>query len=399
MTGPLSGRVIVLGVSGGIAAYKACTVVSRLAGLGADVRVVMTENAAKFVSPLTFQTLSGNAVASDMFEKPQRHEITHISWAKAADLFVIAPATANVLAKYAAGIADDLLTTTLLATQARVLAAPAMNAGMWNHPATKQNMATLKARGLQTIGPGFGALACGDIAEGRMAEPEEIVETALSLLCPRRDLDGKRVLVTAGPTREAIDPVRYLSNRSSGKMGYAIAEAARARGAEVTLVTGPVSVAPPAGVTVVPVVSTQDLYRAVTDLCDSHDVIVQAAAPADYTVDAAPNKLKKSGGPPALTLRETPDAAAAVGRRRRPGQFIVAFAAETENIVENARAKLIGKNADLIVANDVTREGAGFSADTNIVTLVTRDAQLPLPLMEKRRVADEILDRCAAGLG
>lgn len=397
MSAPLSGRTIVLGVTGGIAVYKACDLTSRLKKQGADVRVILTEHAAQFVPSLTFQSLSGHPVADSMFKEPVQWDIKHISWAKAADLFIVAPATANLLAKHANGIADDMLTSTLLATRAPILMAPAMNANMWRHPATQQNLQTLKDRGVHTVGPGYGYLACGDIDEGRMAEPAEIVEAVLALLCPTQDLLGKRVLVTAGPTREAIDPVRYLTNHSSGKMGYAIAEAAKARGAEVTLVTGPVSLAAPTGMTVVPVESTQDLFDTVTSLTHAQDAIIQAAAPADYRAQAAPHKLKKDGDAPLqLTLEQTPDVAMAVGQAKKPGQFIVAFAAETENLLENAMRKLRRKNADLIVANDVSQEGAGFGVDTNIASLVTDQGVEALPQMTKRELADRILDAIVA---
>ncbi len=392
----LAGKTVVLGVTGGIAAYKACEVVSRLKKLGAAVRVILTAHAAKFVPPLTFETLAGGPVSVDMFESPSQWEIEHISWAKAADIVIVAPATANLLAKYANGIADDMLTTTLLATRAQVLLAPAMNVAMWQHEATRQNMAALVSRGVHTVGPGKGYLACGDVDEGRMAEPEEIVEAALALLFARRDLTGKKVLVTAGPTREAIDPVRYISNHSSGKMGYAIAEAALRRGAGVTLVTGPVALTPPQGAEVVRVTSTQDLFGAVTSRAGEMDIIIQAAAPADFTpAMIAPQKIKKQqDGPTALqlTLTETPDIAKAVGKAKRPGQKTVIFAAETENLLPNARRKLQSKRADLVVANDVSQEGAGFNVDTNIATLITESAERQLPMMSKRALADEILN-------
>lgn len=399
MSAPLSGRVVVVGVTGGIAAYKSCELVRRLKKQGADVRVILTEHAAKFVPPLTFQTLSGNPVADGMFDQPQAWEMKHISWSKAAHLFIVAPATANLLGKYACGIADDMLTSTLLATPAPVLLAPAMNVDMWQHPATQQNLQTLLSRGVHTVGPETGMLANGHVAIGRMAEPEDIEKAALALLCAQKDLDGKRVLVTAGPTREALDPVRYLTNHSSGKMGYAIAEAARLRGAQVVLVTGPVSLPPPAGVTVARVTSTQDLYNAVLSHAPHCDIIIQAAAPCDFTMAAAPEKIKKQPDDQDLVLRltATPDVAAAVGAMRKPGQFIVAFAAETENLIENAQRKLARKNADLIVANDVSREGAGFSVDTNIASFITKDGVTDLPLMTKRALADQILNAALTG--
>lgn len=394
---PLSNRVIVLGVTGGIAAYKSCELVSRLKKQGADVRVILTRHAAKFVPPLTFQTLSKNPVADSMFETPQAWDMKHISWAQAAHLFVVAPATANLIAKYANGIADDMLTSTLLATTAPVLLAPAMNANMWLHPATQQNIKTLLSRGVHTVGPEEGLLACEQVAIGRMAEPSEIERVILSLLAVKQDLLGKRVLITAGPTREALDPVRYITNHSSGKMGYAIAEAAKTRGADVTLITGPVSLTPPFGVSVVPVISTQDLYEAVMSRAASFDMIIQAAAPCDFTMKAAAQKIKKQGDSLSLQLWETPDVAAALGAIRKPEQFIIAFAAETENTIENARQKLIKKNVDLIVANNISDEGAGFSVDTNIASFVTSDEVVSLPIMRKRDLADRILDAALTG--
>ena len=400
MSLPLQGRTVVLGVTGGIAVYKACEVTSRLRKLGADVRVILTRNAARFVPPLTFQVLSGSPVSADMFEEPAQWEIKHISWAKAADLLLVAPATANLLAKLAGGIADDMLSTTLLATRAPVLLAPAMNANMWRHPATQKNLESLLSRGVATVGPGKGFLACGDVDEGRMAEPQEIVDAALALLAKTQDFAGRRVLVTAGPTREPIDPVRYISNHSSGKMGYAIAEAARARGAAVTLVTGPVRLAPPAGVEVAHVITTRDLYDAVIARAADQDAIIQAAAPCDFGPDTpASQKLKKQDGDTGLTLSlsQTPDVAKAVGERKQPGQFLVVFAAETENLLENARRKLASKRADLVVANDVSREGAGFDVDTNIASLVTEKGVTDLPRMTKRQLADAILDVVRSG--
>lgn len=395
----LSGKTIVLGVTGGIAAYKACEIVRQLKKLGADVRVILTENAARFVPPLTFQTLSGNPVASGMFDQPAQWEIKHISWAKSADLFLVAPATANLLGKYATGIADDMLTSTLLATGAPVLLAPAMNVNMWHHPATQANLNTLLSRGVHTVGPDAGLLACGDVAQGRMAEPDSIVEAALALLCPVHDLGDMRVLVTAGPTREAIDPVRYLSNHSSGKMGYAVAEAASRRGAAVTLVTGPVSLVPPAGVEVVRITTAKELYDAVISRAATQDIIIQAAAPADFYTEEAKEKIKKTESESImLTLYKTPDTAAAVGRAKKPGQFIVAFAAETDNLKQNAALKLQTKHADLIVANDITIDGAGFGGDTNIVSFITNNGVRDIPKMTKRELADEILDVALLGV-
>ncbi len=394
----LAGKNVVLGVTGGIAAYKAVEVVSRLKKLGANVDVVMTKNATEFVAPLTFETLSGRPVVTDTFQRPERWEVEHVALAKKADLMLVAPATANLMAKLAAGIADDMLTTTLLATRAPILLAPAMNTGMWEASATQQNLQTLLARGVHTVGPESGLLACGDTGDGRMSEPEAIVEAAKSLLLAKRDMEGLRVLVTAGPTVERLDPVRYLSNDSSGKMGYALAEAALARGAKVTLVTGPVHIAPPQGAETVPVASTGDLYEAMLLRCQDQDIIVQAAAPADYRF-AAPSarKMKKQNGQPlTLELLENPDVARAVGERKRPGQVLVGFAAETGDPLENARGKLKSKHLDMIVANDVTLPGAGFGTDTNIVTVITPKGETSYPQMSKRALADRLLDEALA---
>ena len=391
----LKGKHVVLGVTGGIAAYKACEVVSRLRKLNAEVDVIMTENATKLVQPLTFETLSCRPVCIDTFSRTESWDVKHISLAQKADIMVVAPATANIMAKLAHGIADDMLSTTLLATKAPILLAPAMNTGMWTAPATQENLQTLLNRGVKTVGPGSGFLACGDTGSGRMSEPVEIVEAIKAVLCPKRDLEGLKVLVTAGPTVERIDPVRYLTNDSSGKMGYAIAEAAYQRGAEVTLVSGPVHIPAPAGVNVVPVTSTVSLYDCMMERCEQQDIIIQAAAPADYRVEhVADQKIKKQSGEPfVLTLVENPDIARAVGQCKKDGQILVGFAAETQNVMENAQSKLAKKNLDLIVANDVTAEGAGFGIDTNIVTLITRDNTLALPKMSKRDVADQILDQ------
>ena len=391
----LKDRHIVLGVTGGIAAYKACDLVSRLKKQGAQVRVVLTEHAARFVPPLTFETLSGNPAYVDTFAP--RAEMEHIALSKWAELFLIAPATANIIAKLACGIADDLLTTTALAATAPLLIAPAMNNNMWRHPATQANLQTLLSRGAKTVGPGVGRLACGDDDVGRMAEPEEIVCALEALLSPKRDFESVRVMVTAGPTVERIDPVRYITNRSTGKMGYAIAEAARDRGAQVTLVSGPVNLAAPAGVERVSIESSADLCQAVLERGEQADVVIQAAAPADFTPEAVSGgKIKKTGEGMTLRLVNTTDIAAELGRRKRPGQVLVAFAAETDDVLENARAKLARKNADMVVANDVTRVDAGFGADTNAVTLITAAGETALPLMRKRDVADGILDAVAA---
>ena len=390
----LRGKTVLLGVTGGIAAYKAVEVVSRLRKLGAQVRVVMTKNATEFVTPLTFETLANHPVVTDTFARPETWDVAHISLAKEADLCVVAPATANILAKLAVGLADDMLSTTLLAAKAPLLLAPAMNTGMWTAEATRRNVETLRARGAHFVGPEGGFLACGDTGAGRMSEPAAIVEAIEALLARRESLSGVKVLVTAGATREHLDPVRFLTNESSGKMGFAIAEAARDRGAEVTLVKGSTTAPVPEGVKVVQVVSTQELYDAVTSLAPEADAVIQAAAPADYRFrDVSDQKIKKKdGGALTFTLEETPDIAAAVGRMKRPGQVLVGFAAETENLLAHAEKKLASKNLDFIVANDVTQPGAGFNVDTNIATFLSAEGANPRPLQTKRQLAEDILD-------
>lgn len=391
----LAGKKIVLGVTGGIAAYKSAEIVSRLRHLGAEVHVIMTENAAKFVAPLTFQTLSANPVVTDTFATPETWNVEHVALAKLADIFVIAPATANILAKMACGIADDMLSTTVLATKAPVLAAPAMNTGMWTAPATAQNVETLRNRGVHIIGPGSGMLACGDEGAGRMSEPEEIVAEIERILAAKADLQGLKVLVTAGATRERLDPVRFLTNDSSGKMGFALAEAARDRGAEVTLVKGSTTAKVPSGVRIVEAESAADLLRAMKKEAGRQDIVIQAAAVADYRpATFSKTKIKKKAGEAlTVTLEENPDIAKAVGTMKKKGQILAGFAAETDHVVKHAKEKLAAKNLDLIVANDVTRPGAGFNTDTNIVTLITADRTEDLPIMTKRAAAEIILDR------
>lgn len=389
----LTGKCVVVGVTGGIAAYKACEVVSRLKKLNADVRVIMTRNATEFVQPLTFQSLSHNPVSVDTFANIQTWEIEHIALAQRADLFIIAPATANIIGKLACGIADDMLSTTVMATRAPVLIAPAMNTAMLENPATQQNLRTLESRGMRMIAPGVGMLACGTSGAGRMSEPEQIVAAAVEALRPREDLAGLEVVVTAGPTAEPLDPVRFITNRSSGKMGYALAAAARARGADVTLISGPTALDAPAGVNVVRIRTTQELYDAVMAHAGA-DVVIQAAAPADYRArEVSPTKIKRTGETLMVELVPNPDIAAALGERKRAGQTLVGFAAETNDVVANAQGKLRRKSLDLIVANDVTRVGAGFDVDTNIITLIDAVSTRELPLMTKREAADRILDR------
>ena len=391
----LAGKCVMLGVTGGIAAYKACELTSRLRKAGAQVYVIMTKNACQFVAPLTFETLSNHPVATDTFARPETWEVEHVALAKRADVFVIAPATANILAKMACGLADDMLSTTVLATRAPVLVAPAMNTGMWDNPATQENVERLQQRGVHFIGPEGGFLACGDTGAGRMSEPKDIFDAIEKLLAMQQDLAGLSVLVTAGPTQERLDPVRFITNRSSGKMGYAIAAAAAARGASVTLVTGPTSLPIPQGVNAVRILSTQELYDQMLALCPQMDVVIQAAAPADFTPETvADQKIKKQGNEPlVIRLTQTPDVAAAVGKTKKEGQTLVGFAAETNDVLQNAQKKLAKKNLDLIVANDVTAPGAGFDVDTNIVTFVTQDGLEKLPKMKKAEVADALLDR------
>ena len=391
----LTGKHIVLGVTGGIAAYKSAEIVSRLRRNGADVHVIMTENATRFVAPLTFQTLSANPVVTDTFAAPEYWNVEHVALAQLADVFVIAPATANIMAKMANGIADDMLSTTVLATKAPILLAPAMNTGMWTAAATQDNAETLKGRGVRMIGPGSGRLACGDEGAGRMSEPEEIVRAIAEIAGRREDLAGLKVLITAGATRERLDPVRFLSNDSSGKMGFALAAAARDRGAEVTAVYGSVSVPVPEGIRTVKIESALELYDAMMTEAPAHDVIIQAAAVADYRpAEKHERKIKREkAGELTLTLTENPDIAKAVGEIRKPGQTLVGFAAETDHVTENAGVKLARKHLDMIVANDVTKEGAGFNTDTNIAVLITAEGTTEYPKMSKRELADRILDR------
>ena len=398
MSSEMKKPCVVLGVTGGIAVYKACELLRLLQKRGIDVFVVMTQNACRFVAPLTFETLSGHPVAVDTFDRPQTWEVEHIALAKRADLFLIAPATANIIGKMACGIADDMLSTTVMATRAPVLVAPAMNTGMWESAAVQQNVKTLQARGVQFVMPASGHLACGDSGAGKLEDVEIIAERAREMLFAKRDMEGLHVMVTAGPSREALDPVRYISNRSSGKMGYAIAQAAQKRGAEVTLLSGPVALAAPQGVKLVSFTTTQELLDKASELAAAQDVLIQAAAPADYRAkEIAPQKIKKQGGEPmTFTLVENPDVAATLGRAKKAGQVFVGFAAENNDVLAHAQDKLVRKNLDMIVANDVTRPGAGFDVDTNIVTLITKEGQEALPMMSKAEVADRILDHVLA---
>lgn len=390
----MNGKNVVLGITGGIAAYRAAQIAREMTKRGAHVYCILTRNATNFITQQTMETLTGNPAVVDMFARPDKWEVEHIALAKRADVFLVAPASANFIGKVASGVADDMLTTTVMATRAPLLIAPAMNSNMYENPVTQRNMQTLKTLlHAQFIEPKVGLLACNDVGKGHIADDEAILEAVERALTPG-DLTGKKVLVTAGPTREALDPVRFLTNRSSGRMGYALAEAAARRGAEVTLVSGPVALECPTGVRREFVESTQDLYCAMERLCREQDVIIQAAAPADYRpAHIAGQKIKKADGEAMeLKLVENPDVAAMVGSKKRPGQVLVAFAAETQNLSENAAQKLDKKNVDFIVGNDVTRPGAGFDVDTNIITIFDRSGATELPMMKKTEVADKILD-------
>ncbi len=389
----LQGKTIVLGVSGGIAVYKAVELLRLLTKAGADVHVIMTNNAQEFVTPLTFQTLSGNRVNTELFNLYQEQEIGHISLADRADLFVLAPATANLIGKIAHGLADDLLTTTVMATKAPVLIVPAMNTNMYENPIYQRNEKYLAEHGYHILDPADGALACGWNGKGKLPAPESIFSTVDALLTPK-DLYGCRVLVTAGPTREEIDPVRYLSNYSSGKMGFAVAEVAQKRGAEVVLIAGPTSLNVPAGVRFVPVTSAAQMGTAVLEYYADMDVVIKAAAVADYRLTArAEQKLKKTADQMTLELEKNPDILAELGEDKEK-QILVGFAAETENLLAHAAAKLRKKNLDLIVANDITHEGGGFDVDTNIVRFLHPDGRVEkLEKMSKHQVAEQLLNR------
>jgi len=392
---------VTVGVSGGIAAYKAAELVRELQRRAIDVHVVMTESASRFVQPLTFSALTGHKVITSLWddssaESASGSSIEHIDAAQSTDALVVAPATANILARFAHGIGDDFLTTLYLATTAPVLVAPAMNVNMWNHPATQANLDLLRLRGVRIVEPGIGDLACGMVGAGRMAEPLAIAEQVLAVLNRRHDLTGQIVLVTAGGTREALDPVRFIGNRSSGKMGYALAEAAQNRGAKVVLISGPSSLRPPAHCELVRVTSAEEMKRAVLDRMPEASIVIKAAAVADYRPAQVSGQKLKRTGPLTLELEPTEDILAEVVRRRRPGQLLIGFAAETENQLDNARAKLERKGADAIVLNDVSGERTGIDADLNAATFLTPTTAIELPEMTKRNLADRILDEILA---
>lgn len=390
----LKGKTVVLGVTGGIAAYKIASLASMLVKQHADVQVIMTENATNFITPTTFETLTGNKCLVDTFDRNFQFQVEHVALAKRADIFMIAPATANVIAKVAHGLADDMLTTTFLACKKPKYIVPAMNTQMYENPITQDNLDICRRYGMHVVEPASGYLACGDTGAGKMPEPELLMEYIMQELAFEKDMAGKKVLVTAGPTREAIDPVRYITNHSTGKMGYAIAQAAARRGAEVTLVSGPVNLKAPLGVNLVPVTSAGEMFRAVTEASSSQDVIIKAAAVADYRPKyVGTEKTKKKDGDMNLEMERTDDILAWLGNHRQTGQVLCGFSMETENMLENSQAKLEKKHVDMIVANNLKTAGAGFGTDTNVVTIITKEGAEELAMMTKEQVAHQLLNR------
>lgn len=389
----LTGKTIVLGVTGSIAAYKIANLASMLVKLNADVHVIMTQNATHFITPMTFETLTNNKCIVDTFDRNFNFDVKHVSLAKRGDLFLVAPCTANVIGKVAGGICDDMLTTTIMATKAPVLFSPAMNTGMWENPILQDNIQKLKHYGYHIIEPVEGRLACGDIGSGKMPSEEVLLEHILLHLAKDKDLKGRKILVTAGPTQEAIDPVRFITNHSSGKMGYAIAKMAMLRGAEVTLVSGPVSLQPFAGIEVVTVVSAADMFEAVTSRSAKYDMIIMCSAVADYTpANYSNQKVKKQDGDLSIALTRTNDILAWLGEHKKKGQILVGFSMETEHLIENSREKLAKKQVNLICANSISGNQTGFAVDTNQVTLITQAGVVELPLCSKEETANLILD-------
>ena len=389
----LKGKTVILGVTGSIAAYKAANLASMLKKQHADVQVIMTQNATQFMNPITFESLTGNKCLVDTFDRNFQFQVEHVALAKRADLAIIAPATANIMAKLAHGLADDMLTTTLLACRCPKLIAPAMNTRMYENPVTQDNMDILRKYGFRIIEPAVGHLACGDTGAGKLPQETLLLECILDEIAMEKDMKGLHVLITAGPTMEAIDPVRFISNHSTGKMGYALARVCRRRGAEVTLVSGKTNLEAPYGVTLVPVTSAQDMFEAVSSRAKEQDLIIKAAAVADYRpVTVAENKIKKSPGDMSIALERTTDILAWLGEHRREGQVLCGFAMETEHMVEHAKEKLTGKHVDMIAANNVKVAGAGFGTDTNVVTLITEDGVEELAKMSKEEVASRIVD-------
>ena len=390
----LKGKTVVLGVTGGIAAYKIANLASMLVKLHCDVHVIMTQNATNFITPITFETLTNNKCLIDTFDRNFQFHVEHVALAKRADVVMIAPATANVIGKLAHGIADDMLTTTVLACTCKKFVAPAMNTQMYRNPIVQDNMKTLKQYGFELIEPATGFLACRDVGEGKLPDPEVLLQYILRELAFEKDMTGKKVLVTAGPTQESIDPVRYITNHSTGKMGYAIARHCMMRGADVTLVSGPTNLNPPPFVTVIPVVSAKEMFDAVTSHAKEQDIIIKSAAVADYRpATVASEKMKKSDNALALDLEKTEDILKYLGEHKKESQFLCGFSMETENMLDNSRAKLVKKNLDMIVANNLKQTGAGFGTDTNIVTLITKKDEQELPLLTKDEVAKAIVDK------
>lgn len=393
----LENKTVLLGVTGGIAAYKSASLASKLVKAGAEVRVIMTENATNFINPITFESLTGHKCVVDTFDRNFEFKVEHVALAQKADVIMIAPATANVMAKLAYGLADDMLTTTVLASKAPKIIAPAMNTGMYENPATQHNIEVLKNYGMEVITPASGYLACGDVGAGKMPEPEDLYEHILRTCAYPKDMIGLKVLVSAGPTQESIDPVRYITNHSSGKMGYSIAKACMLRGADVTLVSGPTALDYPPFVEVVPVTTAKDMYEAITSRSNEMDIIIKAAAVADYRPSQiADEKVKKSDDAMSIPLERTDDILKYLGEHKPEGQFLCGFSMETQNMLENSRKKLAKKNLDMIVANNLKVAGAGFQTDTNVVTLITKDTELELPLMDKEEVAHYLMDEILA---
>ena len=390
----LKGKTVLLGITGSIAAYKIAYLASALHKLHADVHVLMTENATNFINPITFETLTGNKCLVDTFDRNFQFQVEHVSIAKKADVVMIAPASANVIGKLANGLADDMLTTTVKACRCQKILAPAMNTAMYENPVVQDNIRKLQTYGYEVITPASGYLACGDTGAGKMPEPETLLEYILKEAAFQKDLAGKKLLVTAGPTQEAIDPVRCLTNHSSGKMGYAIAKMAMLRGAEVTLVSGPTAIEPPLFVKVVPVTSARDMFEAVTGLSDEQDIIIKAAAVADYRPkQVSEDKVKKKDDQASIELERTDDILKYLGQHKKQGQFLCGFSMETRDMLRNSRAKLEKKNLDMVAANNLKVEGAGFQGDTNVLTLITQDEEVSLPLMSKEDAALKILDK------
>ncbi|NSF73394.1 bifunctional phosphopantothenoylcysteine decarboxylase/phosphopantothenate--cysteine ligase CoaBC [Blautia wexlerae] len=390
----LEGKTVLLGVTGSIAAYKIASLASALKKRHADVHVLMTENATNFINPITFETLTGNKCLVDTFDRNFQFQVEHISIAKKADLVMIAPASANVIGKLAHGIADDMLTTTIMACKCKKFISPAMNTNMFENPVVQDNLKILEHYGYEVIAPASGYLACGDTGAGKMPEPETLLAYIEREIACEKDLKGKKILVTAGPTQEAIDPVRYITNHSSGKMGYAIAKTAMLRGADVTLVSGCTAIEPPMFVNLVPVVTAKDMYEAVTSISNEQDIIIKAAAVADYRpANVSDEKVKKREGQMSIELERTDDILKYLGEHKPTGQFLCGFSMETQNVIENSRAKLVKKNLDMVAANNVKVEGAGFQGDTNVLTLITREEEISLPLMTKEGAAGRLLDK------